>query len=111
MTENKNTSNFWFGLIMGITFGAGGLYLIGTKNGRKKIKKLMELAEDMELHLEEVVDNVGYDLEKKEEGFKEKATEFIEKNDIKGIIEKITSIIPEKKETKKYFVKDGKIIK
>lgn len=59
-------SNFWLGFSLGaITLGIAG-YLLGTKNGRTLLKKLLELSEN----LEENILLLGEELE---ENFVEKS--------------------------------------
>ena len=57
MNENKS-GNFWLGFFLGGLIGAFILYLLGTKEGRKKLEKIIEQAETYEEELEEKVANL-----------------------------------------------------
>lgn len=112
MTDNKNASNFWFGLIMGAAVGASGLYVLGTKNGRKFAKKMLDAAENWEMVLEDAVEEFDINTFSERENIKEGAGELGKKvkGDMETVLEKIFSVA-HKQEVKKYFSKDGKILK
>ena len=112
MTEHKSTSNFWFGLLIGSALGAGGLYVVGTKNGRKFAKKMLDAAENWEMVLEDAVAEFDFKTYGERENIKEGMEEFGKKakGDMETVLEKIFSVA-HKQESKKYFSKDGKILK
>jgi gas vesicle protein len=112
MIEHKNSSNFWFGLMIGASLGAGSLYLLGTKNGRKQAKKILDAAEDWEMVLEDVLAEVDEKTIGERENVKEGLKEFgkTASGNMETVLEKIFSVA-HKHESKKYFSKDGKILK
>lgn len=55
--------NVWFGFAVGAIIGAGGLYLFGTKDGRVLLNKLIDLAENMELSVEDVISEIEHTFE------------------------------------------------
>lgn len=57
MNENNN-GNFWFGFFLGGLLGAFIIYLLGTKEGKKKLEKVIEQAETYGEELEEKVSSV-----------------------------------------------------
>ncbi|OGK44946.1 hypothetical protein A2957_03480 [Candidatus Roizmanbacteria bacterium RIFCSPLOWO2_01_FULL_38_11] len=94
-------SNFWFGLVMGGVAGGSLLYFLGTKNGRKQLRDILELIEDIDSDLiEEFVKDLG-------EG--DPNSKNVTSN-IHSLLDKIQETLPAK-EVKKYFVKDGKLLK
>lgn len=112
MTTHKNPSNFWFGLMIGSALGAGSLYLLGTKNGRKQAKKILDAAENWEMILEDAISEFDVNTYGERENVKEGLKEFGKKasGDMENVLEKIFSVA-HKQEVKKYFSKDGKILK
>lgn len=108
----RSSSNFWFGMLMGTAVGAGGLFLLGTKKGRKYAKKILEAAENMEFVLEDVVSEFEVNTFDKSEELEEKAIEMGKKvkGSIETILDKITSHTKDP-HVKRYFSKDGKILK
>ncbi len=50
---DKRTT-FWNSFLLGFFFGAAGLYFLGTKEGRKKAKEILELLEEKEEILEKL---------------------------------------------------------
>lgn len=81
--------NFWFNFTLGTLFGAGGLFILGTQQGRKLLKKAMEMAENLEGSAAEMIasleEKVG-DQEKKIGG------------SLHSVLEKIKMALPAKKE-------------
>lgn len=65
--EQKVIGNFWFGFSLGVILGGGILFLLATKKGRKWLKKIIALAEEIENSGE----NFFKDLEEKMEEKKE----------------------------------------
>lgn len=113
--KNNSQSSF----LVGIVIGAIGLYLLGTKQGRIFLKKLMDAAEDFEgnadVLLEELSHKIeeGIDIEEFGEHLKEKLNKIekeTEVGSIHSVMERIKSVIPQK-EVKKYIAKDGKFVK
>lgn len=116
MATNDSTyhggNNIWFGVVVGILLGGGGLYVLGTKNGRSLLKKIIALAEDMELSLEDVLSSV-------EEIFEEENPVIMGKEDsqstshdnLNTVLDKIKHVFPVERESKRYFAKEGRIQK
>ena len=46
--NDHSQSGFWFGMIMGSVLAGGGLYLLGTKHGREKLRSIMDAVENMD---------------------------------------------------------------
>lgn len=99
-TQDQHSSNgFWFGLIMGGTFGAAGLYFFGTEEGRTKLRAFLDKIEDMD---GDVLDNVRDILDNPAK----QSHKVV--GDIHAVLDKIQSTIPESDQMRKYFSKDGK---
>lgn len=49
--NNDQHTNFWFGFAVGTIAAAAGSYLLGTKDGRNTVKKLLVLSENLEENL------------------------------------------------------------
>lgn len=111
MTRNsivhKSENTFWSGLAMGAIFGASSLFLLGTKRGRKFLKNVIDATEDIEEIVAESIDELENHIPEK----KMSPQEIMSGHTVQSVIEKIQSVLPEKKEIKKYFVRDGKILK
>lgn len=120
--ESQNShklSSFWFGLLLGGAVTGSAAFFLGTKQGRKTLKKLLELTEDMEGTLETFFEEYGDEI-------KEKSIEFLEdikkqpKNQtntslpnstIHELLDKIKILSPgTQKKVKRFFVKEGKIL-
>ncbi len=101
--HHAQQTNFWSGIAMGAIFGASSLYLFGTKNGRKFVRQMLEAVENIEDMGDEVLEEV------QEYFSEERKPESV--SNVESIIEKIQSAIPEKEQIKKYFFKDGKVLK
>lgn len=110
--ENKDhhkISNFWFGFALGAATVGTASYLLGTKQGRKTLKKMLEFSENLE---ENLID-LGHEFE---EAVVEKGDEL--RNEIKklpqehptfgSLLDKIRDF-SHRKEVKRFFVKEGKI--
>lgn len=90
--QNKApATNFWFGFSFGVASMAGAAYLLGTANGREKLKKLMEFAEQHNLKTGEIFDMVQEITEPK----KKETSEL--KNNLESIIDRVKNITLEKK--------------
>lgn len=101
--QNDHTqSGFWFGMIMGGVLGGGALYLLGTKDGRERLKALMDAVENMDAS---TIDEITQMFESEAENGKKTVP------DIHAVLDKIQSSLPTKTEVQKFFVKDGKILK
>lgn len=85
------TTNFWFGFVFGIASAAGASYLLGTKNGREKLKKLLEYAEQYGENPEELMHML--------ESFSEEKSKEFEpvKTNLNTLMDKVKSITEGKK--------------
>lgn len=100
--NNSKTSNFWFGFSLGIISMSALIYLFGTEKGRKNLKKILDLTEN----LEETINLLGEELT---------GTNIFnddKKATLGSLLDKMKVLSPllEKKQVKKFFVKEGKII-
>lgn len=88
--KHTNT-NFWFGFVFGIASAAGASYLLGTKNGREKLKKLLEYAEQYGENPEELMQML--------ESLSEEKTKELEpiKTNLNTLMDKVKSITEGKK--------------
>lgn len=46
--NNPKTTNFWFGFSLGILSTSAFIYFFGTEKGRKTLKKIIDLTENLE---------------------------------------------------------------
>lgn len=95
-------SGFWFGMIMGGVLGGGALYLLGTKDGRERLRSIMDTVENMD---GSTIEEIAQIFEAEDENGKKTMP------DIHAVLDKIQSSLPTKTEVQKFFVKDGKILK
>lgn len=84
-SENRQLiNNFWGSFTLGFFLGGGIILLLGTKKGREFLKKLIQLAEEIETSFQRLDEN----LETKNEVKKE-----ISKPPLNSVLEKIKSAI------------------
>ena len=57
--HHKPSSNFWFGLSIGISSALIFAYFFGTKKGREYLKKMLEIAENLPEDLDKLLENEG----------------------------------------------------
>ncbi len=115
-TSNK-LSSFWFGFLLGTGVTGAAAFFLGTKQGRKTLKKLIELSENMEDTLEGLVEEYGDDI-------REKGIEIVdelkkaaktnhdtpESHTLHSLLDKMKVLSPTtQKKVKRFFVKEGKI--
>jgi len=107
MEKNQKVSNFWFGFSLGSLFTVFFIFLFGTNKGRGALKNFLDFSED----IEESLFNLLNDFKNISEGDK-KNNSLETKSNLSKIINQIKFLThPEiKKQTKKFFVKEGKII-
>lgn len=117
--NNHKLSSFWFGVLLGGAITGSAAFFLGTKQGRKTLKKILDLSENMEETLETFFEEYGEEI-------KEKGIEIFEdlkkheKNQthnplpsatIHGLLDKIKIFSPgTQKKVKRFFIKEGKII-
>lgn len=81
--KQKPEGKFWFGLLVGGILGASGLFLLGTKKGRRLLKKILESTEELEDSLADVISE-----------FEEKVEEnshLIPSKNVDAVLQKIKS--------------------
>ncbi len=59
--QTHNRSHFWPGFTLGVMLGVAGVYLFGTKKGRRGLHKALELTENLEETIEKTIGGVGED--------------------------------------------------
>jgi len=111
MEKKEKVNNFWFGFILGILFTAFFTFLFGTKKGRKILKNFLEYSEDYEKSLSYLLEKVSFLLKEKfKDDKKDNQQEKRLNLNFSEIIDRIKYLAnPIKKQTKKFFVKEGKI--
>lgn len=102
--EQEQDSNFWFGLALGGAVGSAALYFLGTKDGRDRMRKVLDTVENLDEDTLEHLKKLAA-----EHGEEKVAQKVV--SDIGSVLDKIESTIPSKKDLKKYFEKDGKSMK
>jgi hypothetical protein len=111
MEKNHRISNFWFGFGLGTIFTIFFMFLFGTKKGRKTLKNFLEFSENIEENLFELLTDLKINLKENAEENKNNIPTTT-KNNLFKIIDQIKFLThPEvKKQTKKFFVKEGRIV-
>ncbi len=112
-SKSYNADSFWLAFALGTTLSATFVFLFGTTNGRKILKKLLEATEGLEQDLDLLLGDLTEELADK---IKHKAEEPIDKvvaklktaetTGLHNLITKIKSFSENKKSIKTFFVKD-----
>jgi len=100
--DSTKSSNFWFCFSQGIAATAMLIYLFGTSNGRQTLKNLLDLSENFEENLNSLI----------EEFTTETKSDKHEISTLGSILNKMKIFSPllEKKQVKKFFLKEDKLI-
>lgn len=117
--NDHKLSSFWFGLLLGGAVTGSAAFFLGTKQGRKTLKKILELSENMEGTLETFFEEYGEEI--KEKGVelfedlqklpKSHTTNSLPNSTIHGLLDKIKIFAPgTQKRVKRFFVKEGKVV-
>ncbi|MBI3366238.1 YtxH domain-containing protein [Candidatus Roizmanbacteria bacterium] len=120
--ENQNShklSTFWFGFLLGGALTGSAAFLLGTKQGRKTLKKILEMSENIEETVQDLFEEYGDEIrEKGSELFD--SVKKLQKNhshdnppfhSLSGLLDRIKILSPStQKRVKRFFVKEGKII-
>ena len=109
-TNLPHVSNFWAGFAVGTLTVAGMAFFLGTKQGRATLKKILDISENLEDHVASVLQELEQSIEEKTQEVKHE----IDKNQstrLHSILNKIKDLSQKKKEIKKFFAKDGKIVR
>ena len=117
--NNHNLSSFWFGLVLGGIMTGSAAFFLGTKQGRKTLKRVIEMTEDMEGTLETFFEEYGDEIREKGKELLDDVKKLPKNNThttsssstIHGLLDKIRIFSPEtQKKVKRFFVKEGKIV-
>lgn len=108
--DNKG-NKFWPGFSLGTVFASLALFLFGTKGGRRFLKRLIEAAEELEGSFDELLDEIEEISTEKIKTRQSSSASHKAEGHISGVMERIKSVLPVRREVKKYFVRDGKIVK
>src|SRR4030042_571134 len=109
LSKNPPASNFWFGFSLGVVATGFFIYLFATENGRKNLKKIIDLTENLETTVnnlsEELTGSAIFDQNDSDNGKKTPES-------IGSLLSKIKDMSPlfEKKQVKKFFAKEGKLL-
>ncbi len=63
--NNHKLSSFWFGFLLGGLLTGSAAFLLGTKQGRKTLKKVLEMSENIEETLKDLFDEYGDEIREK----------------------------------------------
>ncbi len=120
LASEHHRSNFWTGFAFGGIIVGLSMYTFGTKNGRRQLKKILELADNMGEDLDGVLEalrkefkdtDFSEEVKKISESFEKHLNPETKKNfHLSTVINKIKNLAPpqSQKQVKKFFVKDGK---
>lgn len=120
-SEHQKT-NFWTGFAFGGVIAGLSIYAFGTKKGRRQLKKILELADNLGEDLDGTLDTLRKELKDTDlAGEVKKISESFEKHlnpetkksfHLSNVISKIKNFAPpqNQKQVKKFFVKDGKFL-
>ena len=92
--QKKQHNNVWFGFTLGSIIGATGLFLIGTTQGRKLLKKAMEMAENLEMSAQDMIVDLEKAGEKTEQKIKDIVEPLIEHTLLHTVLQKIQTVLP-----------------
>jgi len=102
-TSSSSSLSFLF---IGILIGAGGLYLLGTKNGREIVRKMVDAFESMEYSADDIVSELEqlaqHYVEKQEEGAEARVEQAHDTLD--GVMDKIKNVLPIRKDVRRFTV-------
>ena len=113
MGKNEKISNFWFGFSLGTFFTSFFIFLFGTRKGREIIKKFLEFSENFEESLLNIFKELEINFKETQKQHKiDQHHEPKIKTNLMGVIDRIKFLTHPtiKKQTKKFFIKNGKII-
>ncbi len=82
--NHHQATNFWFGFSLGVVACGVGIYFFGTKSGRKTLKNILDITENLEGNF----DNILKEIENEKEPAK-KIT-----STISTVIDKVKSFTP-----------------
>lgn len=85
--NERKLSNFWIGFSVGMAGATGLALLLGTKQGRDTLKKLLKFSENIEGNLEELLDRLN-----KPKGKKDSKKSPFGLEDIEEVLTKIKQV-------------------
>lgn len=94
--NDHNLTNFWFSFALGISGGILLSYLFGTKKGRKILKKLVEVGEDLEVKGIDFIYEIEKEFTTKSDLTKD-SSEIKPLSALNNIIDKIKSVSLQKR--------------
>lgn len=105
--------NVWTSFVIGLLVGSGGLYLLGTNQGRKFLRGLLDAIDDIELTAEDILSEVEEILAAvvQDESTPIAAVPKMSGESLESVLHKIQHALPIRKNIKKYFSKEGQIQK
>ncbi|MDH7476686.1 MAG: hypothetical protein QHH09_04505 [Microgenomates group bacterium] len=104
------TSNLWLGFALGMTAGVGLAYFFGTKKGRQILKEIIETAEKFDLEGVKVFKEIEEKLLMTANSPKNSSERKSNSNNINDLINKIRSVVVERKQAKQFYVKNGRLL-
>lgn len=104
-------SSFWFGFALGSATLAAGAFLLGTKQGRKTLHKLLDLSENLEESIMSAAEEVGEVIEEGAVNLGQlqpkPAGQQTNESSLHSLLNKINLFSPHSsKQTKKFFTKE-----
>ena len=87
---------------MGGVAGGAALYFLGTQHGRERLRKILDLVENID---EDMIQELLHTAEPGD------STEKKTVPDMHSLLDKIQTVLPSSSDVQKFFAKDGKILK
>lgn len=85
--NERKLSNFWIGFSVGVASAVGFGFLLGTKNGRDTVKKVLKFSENIEENLESLITKID-----KQKGKKDGKKSSFPLENIEEILSKIKQV-------------------
>jgi GTPase SAR1 family protein len=108
--SEQKLNNFWLGFAFGTITAGGAAYLLGTKQGREILKKILELSENWEENFLEIMEELGEEIgDKGSEIINEVKKLPTQKNhsSLDSLLNKMRHLTPsDNKKEKRFFVKE-----
>ncbi len=101
--DDEHSKGFRFGMMLGSVVGSAGLYLLGTQQGRKKLRSVIDSFDALDT-------NIVEDIKKLAQSPSESQGKKVV-SDIQTVLHKIETTLPSRKEISRFFAKDGQILK
>jgi Sec-independent protein translocase protein TatA len=91
--KQNPAGNFWFGFVLGGILGVSCLFLLGTKKGRRLLKKTLEASEELENYLAEMVTEIEEKVEESKEKLENKLPKTTPSKTVDTVLQKIRSAL------------------